>query len=123
MHRRILAVDQHLHAPVERAVEAAGVEVEVVDAALGDVDAGVNSSTLGSWPVESSRAMSSGVIRVTAAGASTMRSRRREAENTVMVSRNEGSQGIFIDYRGDLRRPLTSTVWVSWLSPSEKVSV
>ena len=39
-HRRVAAVDQRQDAAVQRAVEAAGVEVEVVEAALGVIDPG-----------------------------------------------------------------------------------
>ncbi len=46
----------------------------------------VNSSSLGSWPLADSRAISSAGTRLIAAGASTIRSGRRVAALTVTVS-------------------------------------
>ena len=52
----------------------------------------MNSSSLGTCPWDASRSICASLTEVTAAGASTIRSVRREAENTVTVSAKRMSQ-------------------------------
>jgi len=64
----------------ERAVEAAGVEVEVVEAALGEVDAGGEFEELRHLAARRLALDLLPLMTVTAAGAWVIRSSRREAE-------------------------------------------
>ncbi len=83
---------------------------------------GVNSSTLGSWPWEACLSISASVTTVTAAGASTMRSVRREAVTTVMVSAKATFQSTIFSTRAE-EPALTSTPSsVATLSPNVKES-
>ncbi len=67
---------------------------------------GVNSSSLGSWPEAASSSMSWIDTTLTEAGASVIRSSRRDTEVTVMVSAKLTSQSTFLS---TVREPPAST--------------
>ncbi len=83
----------------------------------------VNSSSLGSWPLADSRAISSASSRLVAAGASTMRSGRRDMAVTVRLSKYDAGQSTTTS-SVTVSPPTTSTEPVrSGWRPSRKVSV
>jgi hypothetical protein len=67
----VATVDVGRNAPVERAVEPARIEIEVVEAALGDFGSGRELENLRDLPVEASVAICVSSMTVMAAGAST----------------------------------------------------
>ncbi len=83
----------------------------------------MNSRSLGIWPCDASRSICSSETWVTAAGASTIRSRRRDAENTVIVSAKLSSQSTLVSTVAVAPSTTSTPVTESAFSPSVKVTV